>query len=378
MITTECREYFDRHQYTSPRLYTSLKRVEENYRTIDSALKRAACFYAVKANPHPDILKRLNAAGAYFDVASQGEIEQCLAAGVPAARLSFGSTIKTPQSIAFAHQVGVPLFVFDCLEEARKIAANAPGAAALCRIDLASQAAKWPLTAKFGCAPEDLVTQLPALRRLNLKLEGISFHLGSQLEDVGEWPSALGQARQLVARLRAEGLPARRLNIGGGFPAPYTSFTGGLERYCRLVAAAVEDVFHDTPVELMCEPGRAVVADAGVIEARVALNSDRRTANGARWLYLDIGVFNGLFEAYSEGIQFRFGSDHPEEGPLSPFVVSGPTCDSVDVLFEKKPVDLPSGLETGDRIFILDAGAYTAAYATVGFNGFPPLEQIAA
>ncbi|MBX2856458.1 MAG: type III PLP-dependent enzyme [Rhodobacteraceae bacterium] len=378
MITTESREYFESHQYTSPRLFTSLRRVEENYRTIASALKHATCFYAVKANPHPEILKRLNAIGAYFDVASRGEIEQCLAAGVPATRLSFGSTIKTPDAIAFAYQVGVPLFVFDCLEEARKIAEYAPGAAALCRIDLASQAAKWPLTAKFGCAPDDLLEQLPYLRRLNLTLEGVSFHLGSQLEDVGEWPWALAEAKRIVTRLRTEGIEAPRLNVGGGFPAPYASFTGGLERYCQLVAGALEDAFHDTPVTLMCEPGRAVVADAGVIEARVALKSDRRTHNGAHWLYLDIGVFNGLFEAYSEGIQFRFASDRPSGDPLSPFVISGPTCDSVDVLFEKKPVDLPAGLETGDRIFILDAGAYTTSYATIGFNGFPPLEQIAA
>ena len=378
MITTESREYFDRHQYTSPRLFTSLRRVEENYRTIADSLKHAACFYAVKANPHPEILKRLNGFGAYFDVASRGEIELCLAAGVPAARLSFGSTIKTPDAIAFAHQAGVPLFVFDCLEEARKIARYAPGAVALCRIDLVSQAAKWPLTAKFGCSPDDLMERLPELRQLDLRLEGISFHLGSQLEDAGEWPWALAEARRLIRQLRAEGVPATRLNIGGGFPAPYASFSGGLGRYCQLVSGAFEDAFHDTPVTLMCEPGRAVVADAGVIEARVALKSDRRTANGARWLYLDIGVFNGLFEAYSEGIQFRFASDRPQDEAASPFVISGPTCDSVDVLFEKKPIDLPSGLETGDRIFILDAGAYTASYATTGFNGFPPLEQIAA
>lgn len=379
-VFEDARAFFDRTAYERPRLFFSLDRATENYRRIAAASPALKCHYAVKAAPIPALIRRLAAEDGWFDVASREKIELCRAAGVAAERLSFGNTIKTPEAIEAAWRAGVRKFSFDCLEEARKIARHAPGATAVCRVDLTSDLAKWSLGRKFGCEPTHAVELLAQAAPLGFDAVGLSFHLGSQLEDPRPWTIALKAIHRIAAEARAFGAPVRLLNFGGGFPAACASFDGRLEPLLTDLNALALDLFGeemggDDPVDLMCEPGRAVVADAGVIEARVVLRSDRPTDSGAEWLYLDVGVFNGLFEAFSEGIVYRFASDGSAT-PTAPFVLAGPTCDSVDTFFGGAPQSLPASLSSGSRLFVLDAGAYTHAYATVGFNGFPPLELV--
>jgi ornithine decarboxylase len=131
---------------------------------------------------------------------------------------------------------------------------------------------------------------------------------------------------------------------------------------------------------IMAEPGRGLVAEAGVIAAEVLLVNRRRTTDIARWVYLDIGKFSGLAETEGEAIRYQIetSADQVDAGPseTGPCILAGPSCDSADVLYEKRPVQLPLALRAGDKVRILACGAYTTTYASIGFNGFPPLDVV--
>jgi ornithine decarboxylase len=126
---------------------------------------------------------------------------------------------------------------------------------------------------------------------------------------------------------------------------------------------------------IMAEPGRGLVGNAGVIACEVMLVSRKTDNDLHRWVYLDIGKFSGLAETIDEAIRYQFVTDRDHE-PAGPCILAGPSCDSADVLYEKRPVQLPLGLAAGDRVLIRNAGAYTSSYSSVGFNGFPPLDVV--
>jgi len=160
------------------------------------------------------------------------------------------------------------------------------------------------------------------------------------------------------------------INIGGGFPAQYRGRIAPLDRYAGVIHRALADTFGLSCPALMIEPGRSLVADAGVIQAEVVLIARKSPDADARWVYLDIGRFGGLAETQDECIRYRLRT--PRTGPTGPVILAGPTCDSADILYEHASYHLPLTLECGDRIEILNAGAYTSSYASA-FNGFPLL-----
>jgi ornithine decarboxylase len=181
-------------------------------------------------------------------------------------------------------------------------------------------------------------------------------------------------AAALYARLRGVGIHLRMLNVGGGFPVDYLATAPPIEEYAAAIHAAVDEHFDDRP-SLAIEPGRYIAAPAGVLHTEVVLVSRKTYADEPRWVYLDVGRFGGLAETEDEAIQYRLTTPH--DGALAgPVVLAGPTCDSVDVLYEKTPYDLPMALRPGDVVRIHGTGAYTATYSSVGFNGFPPLRTV--
>jgi ornithine decarboxylase len=125
----------------------------------------------------------------------------------------------------------------------------------------------------------------------------------------------------------------------------------------------------------MAEPGRGLVAEAGHIAAEVMLVSRKSADDLHRWVYLDIGRFSGLAETEGEAIRYQIVTPH-EGGEAGPCVLAGPSCDSADILYENRPIQLPLALESGDKVMIRCCGAYTSSYSSVGFNGFPPLDVI--
>jgi ornithine decarboxylase len=356
----------------TPCLVVDLEAIARAYDALCRHLPLARVFYAVKANPAPAIVGMLERKGANFDVASRGEIEVCLDNGVTAERLSFGNTIKKEKDIAFAYGAGMRFFAFDSAQELDKLARAAPGARVFCRILVDCRGAEWPLSRKFGCTPEMAVELLRRARAVGLDPYGVSFHVGSQQTDLGQWDGAVGAAARMFSLLAEADIDLRMVNIGGGFPAHYTGEVPAIERYAQAVTAAVTRHFGNHLPEIIIEPGRSLVGDAGVIQSEVVLISDKGGGDGRRWVYLDVGKFNGLAETMDESIKYRIATPG-RGGKRGPVVLAGPTCDSADILYEKTDYRLPLGLEIGDKVEILAAGAYTASYASVGFNGFAPI-----
>ncbi len=357
---------------STPCLVLDLDVVEERYRSLVAALPATEVYYAVKANPSPGVLARLAALGSSFDVASPTEIRLCLAAGVDPARISYGNTIKKRRDIALAHAAGVRLFVVDSEQELGKVAAAAPGASVLVRVLVSGDGADWPLSRKFGCHPDMAVDLLVQAGTLGLEPAGVSFHVGSQQTRPGMWDPALERAAAVLRQARAAGVPVDTVNIGGGFPARYATGVPDISAYGTAIGAALARHLSDLPLRVLCEPGRYVVGDAGVLRAEVVLVSRKGYGDEHRWVYLDVGRFGGLAETEGEAIRYPMVTSC-DGGPVGPVILAGPTCDSVDVLYERSRYELPLTLSEGDTVDILAAGAYTAAYASAGFNGFGPL-----
>lgn len=367
--------FLDAHPgFDRPTLVMDLDAVAARYRDLAAGLGDARIHYAVKANPAPEILRRLVREGCCFDAASRGEIALCLDAGARPEAISFGNTIKRASDIAWAWERGIRLFAVDAAEELGKIAENAPGAQVMLRILLEESPGDWPLSRKFGCAPESAGALMRMAQAFGLEPVGISFHVGSQTREAAMWRPGLERMGALWRDLLAEGFALSVVNIGGGFPASYDREVAAAATYAAEVRALVAEAFGPVPV-LMAEPGRGMVAEAGVIAAEVLLVDRKRTTDIARWVYLDIGRFSGLAETMDEAIRYRIETS-ADGGETGACVLAGPSCDSVDVLYETRPVQLPLALKAGDKVRILGAGAYTASYSSIGFNGFPPLGVI--
>ncbi|MBV9954122.1 MAG: type III PLP-dependent enzyme [Pseudolabrys sp.] len=371
-MTERIVRFLAEHSPETPCLVVDLDVIAHAYEALRWHLPLARIYYAVKANPAAEIVAMLERKGANFDVASRGEIELCLNCGISPDRLSFGNTIKKERDIAFAYEAGVRLFAFDSIHELEKLGRAAPGAHVFCRILVTCGGAEWPLSRKFGCAPNMALDLLRKARDLGLDPYGVSFHVGSQQTDVGQWDGAVGAAAQMFWALAEADINLRMVNIGGGFPAHYCRDVPGIDRYAQAVMAAITRHFGNDLPEIIIEPGRSLVGDAGVIQSEVVLISEKGGVDGRRWVYLDVGKFNGLAETMDESIKYRLVT--PDRGGSSgPVILAGPTCDSADILYERTEYRLPLGLRVGDKIEILSAGAYTASYASVGFNGFSPI-----
>ena len=357
--------------------------VRENYTAFARALPDTRVFYAVKANPAPEVLRALAEMGSCFDTASVAEIEMALAAGATADRISFGNTIKKERCIGRALRLGVRLFAVDCEAEVEKIfrAAEAAEVEAgdvkvFCRILCDGAGAEWPLSRKFGCVPEMAVEVLEHAHRQGLAAYGVSFHVGSQQANTEAWDGALASASMIFRECALRGIGLSMVNLGGGFPTKYLKQVPGVESYGDAIFRALTKHFGNQIPETIIEPGRGMVGNAGIIEAEVVLVSKKSDAEDeVRWVYLDIGKFGGLAETMDESIRYAIRTEHDEDR-MAPCVLAGPTCDSADVLYEKVHYPLPVSLSIGEKVLIEGAGAYTTTYAAVAFNGFPPLEQI--
>jgi len=356
----------------TPYLVVDLDVVAANYDSLQAALPDARIYYAVKANPAPSILSLLAERGSSFDTASVPEIEAVLAAGADASRISFGNTIKKEADIARAHALGVDLLAFDSRAELAKIARAAPGARVFCRILTSGEGAEWPLSRKFGCAPDMAFELLRDAAAMGVVPWGISFHVGSQQKDPQAWDTAIATAAGLFRRLEEEaGVELGMLNLGGGFPALYREPVPVAQAYGTAIRDSLLRHFGNRLPALITEPGRGMVGDAGIIETEVVLIAEKGDGDARRWVFLDIGKFGGLAETMDEAIRYPIESDRV--GPAEPVILAGPTCDSADVLYERSPYALPLDVAIGDRLKIRSTGAYTTSYSAVGFNGFEPL-----
>jgi ornithine decarboxylase len=373
-MTPKIARFLVEQQPATPCLVLDVDRVEENFRALHDALPLARIYYAVKANPALPVLERLVQLGSSFDAASFEEIEACLAAGAHPGAISFGNTIKKVSAISRAFAAGVELYAFDSQEELQKLARHAPGSRVYCRLLVENAGADWPLSRKFGTTVENARALMLQAGTLGLDPYGLSFHVGSQQTDTASYEAAIGKVAMLFTDLKESGVDLRMVNLGGGFPTAYRDAVPEIDQFGDAIMGAMTRHFGNALPEMLIEPGRFIVGDAGTVSAEVVLVSRKSTEDPVRWVYLDIGRFGGLAETEGEAIKYRITTPH-DGGKVGPVAIAGPTCDGADILYERSNYRLPTALECGDRVQLHSTGAYVTTYASQRFNGFLPLAE---
>ncbi|MEQ8484988.1 MAG: type III PLP-dependent enzyme [Pseudomonadales bacterium] len=359
----------------TPFLVVDTATVGEAYDELTAAFPFASVYYAVKANPAPEILTLLRDRGSSFDIASIYELDRVLGLGVGPERISYGNTIKKSRDIRYFFERGVTMYATDSEADLRNIAKAAPGSKVYVRIlTEGTQTADWPLSRKFGCQTDMAMDLLLLARDLGLVPHGVSFHVGSQQRDIGAWDAAIAKVKVIFERLREEdGIELKMINLGGGFPANYLTKTHALKTYAEEITRYLKEDFGDELPQIILEPGRSLIANAGVLVSEVVLISRKSRTGLHRWVYVDVGKFSGLIETLGESIKFPVYTD--KHGELEDVVLAGPTCDSADIMYEDHKYPLPLNLAIGDRLYWFSTGAYTTSYSAIEFNGFPPLKS---
>ena len=348
--------------------------INRQYDELVEGFPYANVYYAVKANPAPQVLTMLRDKGASFDIASVYELDKVMGLGVTGDRISYGNTIKKARDIRAFYEKGVRMFATDSEADLRNIAKAAPGSRVYVRIlTEGTHTADCPLSRKFGCQTDMAMDLLILARVLGLVPYGVSFHVGSQQREIGAWDAALNKVKVIFERLKEEdGIELKMINMGGGFPANYIAKTNDLTTYADEIIRFLKDDFGDDLPEIILEPGRSLIANAGVLVSEVVLISRKSRTALQRWVFTDVGKFSGLIETLDEAIKYPIHTE--KKGEMEEVVIAGPTCDSADIMYENYKYGLPLNLAIGDRLYWFSTGAYTTSYSAVEFNGFPPLK----
>ena len=362
-------------QHETPFVVIDRQIIADAYDQLGTCFPFAKIYYAVKANPAVEIIELLRDKGSSFDIASIYELDKVMATGVGPERISYGNTIKKARDIRYFYEKGVRLFATDSEADLRNIAKAAPGSKIYVRIlTEGSTSADWPLSRKFGCQPDMALDLLILAKQLGLVPYGISFHVGSQQRDIDVWDAAIAKVKVIFERLKEEdGITLQMINMGGGFPANYIARTNSLETYAEEIIRFLKEDFGDDLPEIILEPGRSLIANAGILVSEVVLVARKSRTAVERWVYVDVGKFSGLIETMDESIKFPIYTE--KKGEMEEVVIAGPTCDSADIMYENYKYGLPLNLAIGDRLYWLSTGAYTTSYSAVEFNGFPPLKS---
>jgi ornithine decarboxylase len=349
-----------RQKYERPFLILDNAIVREKLRRFRVAMPRVQQHYAVKANPDRRVVKALMQEGCRFEIASTSELDLLVSLGVNPAEVFYSNPVRSRQSIAYAAAKGVEWFVVDSVDELHRVHEIKADAKTYVRIATPNIGSDWPLSGKFGAGTTETRDIILSAAKLGTDLAGVTFHAGSQCRNPENWRVGIEKARTLFDAMATAGLKPRMLDIGGGFPVRHVKPIPSIEVIGEVVNEALRAFPAD--VQVVAEPGRYLVSDAGYFVCRVMGTTTRA---GKRWMHWDAGLFGGVIET-TEGLKYKIRTDR--SGPDTPWHVAGPTCDSVDVILRDEP--LPSDLQEGDFIYIRNAGAYTTAYASE-FNGFP-------
>ncbi|MBN2286647.1 MAG: type III PLP-dependent enzyme [Tissierellales bacterium] len=358
----------------TPFLVVDLKKVKKNYIEMKNNFETADLYYAVKASPSVEVLKVLIDQGSCFDIASIYELDRLLSLGVEPDRISYGNTIKKVKDLKYAYEKGIRLFVTDSELDLLNILEHAPGSRIFIRLLVeGSNSADWPLARKFGCSLEEVRRLITIAKDYGVDIYGISFHVGSQQRNILVWEYALLKVKEIFEWAKEyEDVELEMINMGGGFPSNYYYPAEDLEVYSENIKRFLEQFFEDKMPRIILEPGRSLAGNTGVLVSEIVLISQKNQFENFRWIYQDAGKFNGLIETLDESIKYPVYTE--KKGEKGEVVLAGPTCDSMDIMYEDFKYELPMNLEIGDRLYWLSTGAYTSSYCAVEFNGFPPMK----
>jgi ornithine decarboxylase len=361
-------EYLQGLKHKTPYFLFSKDAIRQRYREFKTAFPHAVIYYAMKADAEKEVLETLNEEGSSFEAASMYELHLLQELKVPPDRILYGTSVKPEEHIKAFHDYGVNRFAFDSVQEIEKIARVAPKARVYVRVSVNDTGSIYRFSEKFGTARVNAVPLLIRARELGLEHYGISFHVGSQASNPDAWGNAVQGLAPVINHLNELGLTIEVLNIGGGYPAQYPSSETHitLPEVAESIHAEYDKLAHKP--KMILEPGRAMVAESAVLVASVIARVERIEHT---WLFLDAGVYNGLFEslAYQGGIQYRVTSMRSAyDSGEATFALAGPTGDSWDVM--SRETRLPADLDVGDKLVFHNVGAYNLVM--VGrFNGFP-------
>lgn len=351
----------------TPLLVLDKRVLIQEYQRFQRLLPRVKLFYAIKANPHPDVIKTFSEMGGCFDVASEGEIRHVLAQGVSPDRIIFANTVKRPEALQYAKKAGVNFVTFDSEPELYKIAKYAPGCRVLARVKVSNLGSIVELSLKFGADEEQVVPMLLKAKSLGLKPEGISFHVGSQCTNFESYQRAFEQGARIVRVAKERGLNVKVVDIGGGFPIRhFRSDSFSLETIARQMRQELDRLF-DKDIEIIAEPGRGLVGPAGMLITRVVGRSIRNNKN---YYYLDDGVYGDFSGIVFDHCKYEFRTLVKTQKFAS--ILAGPTCDSFDTISLSE--EMPE-LDVGSVVYVPNIGAYSCASALT-FNGIPPAKVI--
>jgi ornithine decarboxylase len=354
--------YLDREKIETPFLLIDSDTVKEKVSLIGRSIKNSKVFYAVKANPDREVLRFLNEFKLGFEISSEGELEILTSIGVEPERIISSNPVKSLKFLNLASSYGINYFSYDSQDEIEKLSKHAPNCNVYVRLSVPNEGSEWPLSKKFGVELDEAATLLSAAKEKGLNPVGVTFHVGSQCTNVYNWHIALDKARALWSKAEKDGIRLTILNIGGGYPINYTKHVISIDAIEKQVNSLIYDIFPED-VEIHIEPGRAVVGDAGILVTTVIGKAHRSEED---WLYIDVGVFNGLMESVG-GIKYSYIIEsYKHARSKKRWTLAGPSCDSFDVI--DKNVALPEP-NIGNLVLILSSGAYTISYASE-FNGF--------
>lgn len=345
--------------YKTPFLLTDLKQVTRNYRRLQKALPKTKIHYSIKSNNDPILISHLHSIGSSFDVATWHEISMANRIGIPSSKLVYSSPIKKELDIKKANRIGVNIFAYDSIEELEKIRRVTSGAKVILRILVESEGSQCPMFKKFGVYIDEASGYLHKAVELGLKPIGLTFHVGSQCLVKDNWLNALFRANKVWNDAHEAGIQLEMLNLGGGLPVAYDQAIEPIEIYTRLISKEIKNNFKGLRYTYI-EPGRYMTDQASIMVASVIGKAHR---NGTNWLYLDVGGFNGLFEIF-EGFNYQIVPELKGRKKVY-YAVGGPTCDGLDVI--RKNILMPE-VEVGDRVHIMNAGAYSTSIKK--YNGF--------
>ena len=354
-------------QFCAPLMVLDCDAIRRQYRALKHALPGVVLHFALKPLPHAAVVRTLLDEGASFDLATSGEVDLVASQGVPSERTIHTHPIKRDSDIRDALAYGCTVFVVDNINELEKFIAYKDQAEILVRLSFRNKDAFADLSKKFGCSPEAAIDIISLAQQLGIRIKGLSFHVGSQSPNPTKYVEAINASAKVIKQVAELGLPAlSTLDIGGGFPVPYSADVLPIDVFCAPINIALAQL--PETMQIIAEPGRFIVASSVTSVASVM---GQATREGKTWYYLDDGVYGSFSGLMFDEAAYPIDSAKQDSERFES-VLAGPTCDSIDVISDS--IMLPK-LNNGDLIISRMMGAYTLATAT-DFNFFKRAEVV--
>ena len=354
-------------QFGAPLMVLDCEAIRRQYHALKNALPGVVLHFALKPLPLAAVVRTLLEEGASFDLATSGEVDLVASQGVPSERTIHTHPIKRDSDIRDALAYGCTVFVVDNINELEKFIAYKDQAEILVRLSFRNKDAFADLSKKFGCSPDAAIDIISYAQQLGIRIKGLSFHVGSQSPNPTKYVEAINACAKVINKVSELGLPAlSTLDIGGGFPVPYSADVLPINVFCAPINVALAQL--PETMQIIAEPGRFIVASSVTSVASVMGQAQRE---GKTWYYLDDGIYGSFSGLMFDEAAYPIDSAK-QDGERFESVLAGPTCDSIDVVSDS--IMLPK-LSNGDLIISRMMGAYTLATAT-DFNFFKRAEVI--